>query len=276
MNALDLSFLEQRTLNRPTDDLVDSVACTEDLKHVTFALPAVDDMDAFEKEVVEYVKPNHGTTTLGFIFQGGIIIAVDSRASQGSYISSQSVKKVIEINPFLLGTMAGGAADCQFWERNLGRQCRLYELAHGKRITVRAASKLLANTVYSYRGMGLSMGTMVAGWDAAGPGLYYVDSDGQRTSGKVFSVGSGSLYAYGVLDEGYNWDLSVEDAIELGQRAIYHATFRDAASGGCVSVYHVTENGWKKMRGEDVGDLHFKYYPNAEQHPTKSINPLEI
>lgn len=145
------------------------------------------------------------------------------------------MKKVIEINPFLLGTMAGGAADCQFWERNLGRQCRLYELAHGKRITVRAASKLLANTVYSYRGMGLSMGTMVAGWDAAGPGLYYVDSDGQRTSGKVFSVGSGSLYAYGVLDEGYNWDLSVEDAIELGQRAIYHATFRDAASGGCVS-----------------------------------------
>lgn len=149
------------------------------------------------------------------------------------------MKKVIEINPFLLGTMAGGAADCQFWERNLGRQCRLYELAHGKRITVRAASKLLANTVYSYRGMGLSMGTMVAGWDAAGPGLYYVDSDGQRTSGKVFSVGSGSLYAYGVLDEGYNWDLSVEDAIELGQRAIYHATFRDAASGGCVSGTYV-------------------------------------
>jgi 20S proteasome alpha/beta subunit len=38
--------------------------------------------------------------------------------------ASQTVKKVIEINPFLLGTMAGGAADCQFWERNLGRQVR--------------------------------------------------------------------------------------------------------------------------------------------------------
>lgn len=32
------------------------------------------------------------------------------------------MKKVIEINPFLLGTMAGGAADCQFWQRNLGMQ----------------------------------------------------------------------------------------------------------------------------------------------------------
>lgn len=32
------------------------------------------------------VKPAHGTTTLGFIFQGGVIIAVDSRATMGSYI----------------------------------------------------------------------------------------------------------------------------------------------------------------------------------------------
>lgn len=44
-----------------------------------------------------------------------------------------------------------------------------------------------------------------------------------------------SLYAYGVLDEGYRWDLTVDEAVELGQRSIYHATFRDAASGGTVS-----------------------------------------
>jgi len=29
--------------------------------------------------------------------------------------ASGTVKKVIEINPYLLGTMAGGAADCQYW-----------------------------------------------------------------------------------------------------------------------------------------------------------------
>lgn len=36
---------------------------------------------------------------------------------------------------------------------------------------------------------------MVAGWDEAGPGLYYVDSDGQRTKGQLFSVGSGRCAA---------------------------------------------------------------------------------
>jgi 20S proteasome alpha/beta subunit len=50
-----------------------------------------------------------------------------------------------------------------------------------------------------------SQGTMVAGYDPSGPGLYYVDSDGQRTKGQRFSVGSGSLYAYGILDAGYDW-----------------------------------------------------------------------
>ena len=78
------------------------------------------------------------------------------------------------------------------------------------------------------------MGTMIAGWDKKGPGLYYVDSDGTRTDGKVFSVGSGSIYAYGVLDDGYRPDLNDEQAYELGRRAIYHATFRDAASGGVI------------------------------------------
>lgn len=111
------------------------------------------------------IKVNHGTTTLAFKFKHGIIVAVDSRATAGAYIgtffisfvASQTVKKVIEINPYLLGTMAGGAADCSFWERNLGRHCRLYELRNKERVSVAAASKLLANMVYSYKGMGLSM-----------------------------------------------------------------------------------------------------------------------
>merc|ERR1712032_850869 len=204
-----------------------------------------------------------GTTTLGFVFQGGIVIAVDSRASMGSYIGSQTVKKVIEINDFLLGTMAGGAADCSFWERHLTRLCRMHELRDKERISVAAASKLLAGIFFQYRGQGLSCGTMVAGWDKTGPNLYYVDDEGSRYKGNVFSVGSGSTFAYGVLDSGYKYDLSVEDAVELGRRSIYHATHRDGASGGVVRVYHVHEKGWtKKIAGEDVNKLHYMY---AEQ-----------
>lgn len=110
----------------------------------------------------------------------------------------------------------------------------MYELNEGERISVAAASKILCNLVSSYRGMGLSMGTMICGWDTKGPGLYYVGDDGRRLTSNSFCVGSGATYAYGVLDSGYNWDLTKEEAIELAKRSIFQATFRDSMSGGSV------------------------------------------
>lgn len=135
--------------------------------------------------------------------------------------ASNDVNKVIEINPYLLGTMSGSAADCQYWERLLAKECRsviqcieylchcrpipfvlqfilfgwhkevqgsgltdlssdllmnvlvlcfnisfrLYRLRNNQRISVAAASKLLCNMMLGYRGMGLSMGSMICGWD---------------------------------------------------------------------------------------------------------------
>ncbi len=200
-----------------------------------------------------------GTTTLGFRYKGGVILAVDSRASSGQYIASMTVQKVLEINDFLLGTMAGGAADCQYWERVLGMECRLWELRNGSRITVASASKILANITYAYRNYGLSMGTMIAGWDKYGPSLYYVDDQGTRIKHNLFSVGSGSIYAYGVLDEGYRFDMSDEEAADLARRSIFHATYRDGGSGGYVSVYHIHQNAWTKVSRDDQTLLYSRY-----------------
>ncbi|EGR29012.1 proteasome subunit beta type, putative [Ichthyophthirius multifiliis] len=210
-----------------------------------------------EKSLMNFKK---GTTTLGFRFQGGVLLAVDSRASQGSFDASETVRKIIEINEFLLGTMAGGAADCQFWEQYLAIQCRKYQLQHGERVSVAAASRILINILYGYKNQGLSVGCMLAGWDNQGPQLYYLDNDGSRIKGDLFSVGSGSTYAYGVLDSHYKWDLSLKEAVELGKRAIYHATFRDAGSGGVVRVYHVHQGGWDIIHdGLDVNTLHYEF-----------------
>lgn len=72
-----------------------------------------------------------------------------------------------------------------------------------------------------------------------------MDSDGTRLRGDLFSVGSGSTFAYGVLDQGYRWDLTDEEAQELGRRSIYAAGHRDAFSGNSCNVYHVKEHGWE-------------------------------
>jgi 20S proteasome subunit beta 5 len=86
---------------------------------------------------------------------------------------------------------------------------------------------------------------MICGWDKTGPTIFYVDSDGTRLKGDIFSVGSGSTFAYGLLDQAYHWDLTDAEAQELGRRAIYAAGHRDAFSGNTINLYHVKEDGWR-------------------------------
>jgi 20S proteasome subunit beta 5 len=47
-----------------------------------------------------------------------------------------------------------------------------------------------------------------------------------------------------VLDQGYRWDLTDEEAQELGRRSIYAAGHRDAFSGNTCNLYHIKEDGW--------------------------------
>ncbi|CDJ38252.1 proteasome subunit beta type 5, putative, partial [Eimeria tenella] len=203
-----------------------------------------------------------GTTTLAFIYKGGIVIAVDSRASMGVAISSQTVCKVLEISSIILGTMAGGAADCSYWERYLSKLCALFEHRNQEKIPVAAASNLLANIFYAWRGYGLCCGTMIAGWNpnSEEPELYYVDDKATRLKGNLFSCGSGSTFAYGVLDNSYRWDMSEAEAVELGRRAIYHAAHRDGGSGGLCRVYCCYRGGWRRVvAGDDISEMHYAY-----------------
>ena len=107
----------------------------------------------------------HGTTTLAFLFGDGVIVAVDSKASVGSYVGSRTVRKVFPISNCMVATMAGGAADCAFWIRRTARQAKVLEYEHGSPLKVRSVAKLLAASLREYRGSELSVGTMVAGFD---------------------------------------------------------------------------------------------------------------
>ena len=206
----------------------------------------------------------HGTTTLSFAFQGGIIAAVDSRASMGQFVGSKTTQKVLPVSSHILGTMAGGAADCQHWIRKLKSEALLHELTEdGRRMSVSRASRVLSNYMYALRGYDLSVGTMIMGYDDLAlydeselppPCIYYVDNTGLRIQGDMFAVGSGSTFALGILDsETERYYLSANDAIALGIKAIRHATFRDAYSGGYINVFLITpKDGWKKVYTEDI------------------------
>jgi 20S proteasome subunit beta 5 len=41
----------------------------------------------------------------------------------------------------------------------------------------------------------------------------------------------------------------------LGIKAIRHATFRDAFSGGFINVYVINKDGWRKVFSEDLANI---------------------
>lgn len=215
----------------------------------------IQSLHASTSVVSPYIKPFYGTTTLAFIFQGGLVVAVDSRATAGNYIASQTVNKVIPVNSHLLATMAGGAADCMYWSRIMGLHCKNHLLTHEYRISTGAAAMYLSNCIYAYKGQGLSIGTMVCGYDDK-PHIFYVDNSGKKLEGNLFSVGSGSVIAYGILNSEYRFEMQKEEALLLARNAIFHAGHRDAYSGGYVNLYFMDKDGYTKIGSYDFNDLH--------------------
>lgn len=233
----------------------------------------------------------HGTTTLGFIFQGGVIAAADTRASAGGLVACPAVHKITPIHSHLVVTSSGSGADCMLWERILQREIRLYQLRYRRRLSIRGAAKLLSFMLHPFKGTEVCVALTLCGWDTetlttdcandrtlalnqdvtkmthaaspnSGPKLIYVCSDGARLQGNVFSVGSGSPYAYGVLDGGMKWSLSKEEAISLAREAVFRATHRDAYSGNNVDLFHVTAQGWSQRKREDLKE---EYYREKEK-----------
>ena len=140
-------------------------------------------------------------------------------------------------------------------------------MMHERRMSATAASRLLANALYSNRQLNLSIGSMIIGYDqdsrdtndsAAVPKIYYIDNSGMRVRGDCFAVGSGSVLALGILDNNVmnRYSMSKEEAIALGIKAIRHATARDAYSGGYINVFHMdATNGYEHVFAQDMDTL---------------------
>eukprot|EP01039_Chlorochromonas_danica_P008096 gene8096-8931_t len=198
----------------------------------------------------------HGTTTMSFKHQDSVIICVDSKASLGNYVGSRTVKKIFPISSTVVATMAGGAADCAHLIGRVRENAKLLERQYSVSLGVQGMAKLLANVLRRNRGLGLSVGTMVAGCDEKGPSICYVDSEGCCIEGEMFCVGSGSQSAYSVLDSSPPLStLPLEEAIDTAIWAVRHATLRDGYSGGYINVVRVNATGIYPLRRVDCRKL---------------------
>ena len=184
-----------------------------------------------------------GATTIGVVCTDGVILASEKRVTYGNFVMSKGGKKVFKITKQIGVACAGLVGDMQILTREVEAQANLFSMEVGRPISVRAASKLMANILFNRRYAPLITQTIVGGLDDEGPSLYVLDVLGSLIPDKYAAVGSGTEIAVGVLEEGYKEGLSVEEAKPLVTRAIKSAISRDAMSGDGIDFLIITKNG---------------------------------
>ena len=194
-----------------------------------------------------------GTTTIGVVCKDGVILGTDTRATMGTYVASKHAKKVYQITDNLAMTIAGGVAVAQKVVEILKVNSRLYELEKNRPIPVKSAARLVSNLLFQNRevGMPLPMQALVGGFDETGPHVFNLDPYGSLIEEKMVSTGSGSPFAYGVLEAEFSEDSSVQKMLPVVVRAVDAAMKRDVNSGDSFDVVVIDDSGFRELTLEE-------------------------
>jgi proteasome beta subunit len=198
-----------------------------------------------------------GTTTVGILCADGLILGADKRATAGNMIVDNKAQKIHEIGDEMAVTTAGLVSDAQLLTKYIKAELKLKEIRTGQKPSMKEAGNLLAGMVYqNIRKMSMIPGIahfLMGGKDDTGYYIYDIFPDGSITAvDKFISSGSGSVFAYGVLETMYKKDIKMDEGVKLVIRSINAALQRDSASGGGIDILTIGPDGMKHVLSEEL------------------------
>ena len=193
-----------------------------------------------------------GTTTIGLTCKDGVVLATERRATAGNHIANKSTQKLFKIDQNIGMTVAGLVGDAQTLARYLKAEVSLYRLRRSSLLSAEGAATLLANILNGNRMFPYYAWLILGGVDAKGGHVFSVDPAGGSIEDRYVSVGSGSTFAYGVLEEVYSRDMTVSDGVDLALRGLTVAMRRDSASGDGYIVHSISAKEYKEFTEDEI------------------------
>lgn len=193
-----------------------------------------------------------GTTTVGIVTKDSVVLAAEMKSTLGYMIDSKLARKIYQLDDHIGMTIAGMVGDAQALVRLMRAQLKLYKLERGP-ITVKGAATLLSNILQGSKYFPYMNQLILAGYDSQ-PEIYSLDAfGGYDEKDRFFSTGSGSPFAYGVLEANFEENTSTEDAIHLVIKAIKAAIERDIGSGGKgFTVAIIDKSGYRELTASEI------------------------
>lgn len=193
-----------------------------------------------------------GTTTIGIVAKDGVVLATERRVTAGNMVTNKAAQKLFKIDQNIGITIAGLVGDAQVLARYLKAEVSLYRLRRNAPLGAEGAATLLANILSGNRYYPYYAWLILGGTDAKGGHIFSVDPAGGCIEDRFVSVGSGSPFAYGIIEEGYTRDISSSDAVDLALRGLTAAMKRDSASGDGYSAHIISAKEYRELSDDEI------------------------
>ncbi|KJK56666.1 proteasome subunit beta [Saccharothrix sp. ST-888] len=233
------------------------------------------------------VQAPHGTTIVSAVFDGGVVIAGDRRATMGNVIAQRDIEKVFPADEYSAVGIAGTAGLAVEMVRLFQLELEHYEKIEGTVLSLEGKANRLATMIRGNLGMamqGLAVVPMFAGYDLDldRGRIFTYDVTGGRSEERGFAAtGSGSLFARGSMKKLYRDGLAADQAATLVVQALYDAADDDSATGGpdlarkifpIVSL--ITEDGFRRLSDTEVSEIAVSITNHRREHPDGPQAPL--
>lgn len=207
-----------------------------------------------------------GTTIVGALYDGGVVIAADTRATSGPIVADkvrsqpntvityilltflpQNCEKLHYISPQIWCAGAGTAADTEFTTALMASNLELHSLSTGRKPRVVTVMTMLKQHLFRYQGH-IGAYLVVAGCDPTGAHLFTVHAHGSTDKLPYVTMGSGSLAAMSVFETQWKPNMTREQAVSLCANAIEAGIWNDLGSGSNVDVCVITKDKTELLR----------------------------
>ena len=135
----------------------------------------------------------------------------------------------------------------------ISSRLELHRLRTDRTSRVATACRMLKQHLYKHQGH-ISAALVLGGMDVTGPSLYSIYPHGSVDKLPYVTMGSGSLAAMGVFEDGFRPDMEKEEGCRLVRDAIAAGVFNDLGSGSNIDVCVITKDGVEYIRPYDVAN----------------------
>jgi proteasome alpha subunit len=172
---------------------------------------------------VQYAQEavKRGLTALGIKVREGVVLAGEKK--RGKLLEEVSIEKIFEVDEHIGVAASGLIADARVLVETARIEAQLNRLRYQEPISVASLAKYIGDIKQLYTQHGgvrpFGVRLLIGGVDTS-PQLYETDPSGAVASYRAHAIGAGAETVIEVLERTYREEMSLDEAIVLGLKAL--------------------------------------------------------